>query len=148
MNISSLEKCLARGRCWHDKVKDGKPLFTTANAEIYGLDFRVGRYGVTPSKAPATQSQTSVSSRPFGGKVSDRASGNTIDIAIGTATPATIPTTKKILGSIVRELGLASQSTVPTGIARDHDAIINKRTSRTNGMSPSSTPGIEPPRSM
>jgi hypothetical protein len=24
------------GRYWHDKVKDGKPLFTTANAEVYG----------------------------------------------------------------------------------------------------------------
>ncbi len=25
------------GRYWHDKVKDGKPLFTVANAETYGL---------------------------------------------------------------------------------------------------------------
>ena len=24
------------GRYWHDKVKEGKPLFTTANAEVYG----------------------------------------------------------------------------------------------------------------
>ena len=24
------------GRYWHDKIKDGKPLFTSANAEIYG----------------------------------------------------------------------------------------------------------------
>ena len=110
--------------------------------------FRLGRYGKTPSKAAFTQSQASVSSKPFGGKTSERMYGNATDIKIGMETPEMMPATKSNLGSQVWVLGRASKSTMPVGIARAHDPMVNMIMSRTNGVSPKSTPGIEPPRSM
>ena len=119
---------------------DGLPIIHSALTLI----FRLGRYGETPSKTPMTQSQTSVSSNPFGGKASERTYGNAIDITIGMETPETMHATKSNLGSQVWVLGRASKSTMPAGIASAQDPMVSKKTSKTNGVSPSSTPGIEP----